>query len=329
MQDITSRPQTTTGTAADAASNNRKYAILTEKLTKNYGHVRGLVDLDLGVYEGEVFGFLGPNGAGKTTTIRMLLNLIKPTKGKATVLGLDSQHDSVAIRQHIGYLPGEFSLYPNLTGAQTLEYFAHLRGVAGKENWKYVQELAERLELDMTRKFRQYSRGNKQKVGVIQALMHHPRLLILDEPTSGLDPLNQQEFYKLVDEVRKAGSTIFFSSHIMSEVEKICDRVAIIREGKLVKVGNIGDLTDLKSHYLELTFTGTAPLEEFKKLPGVEKLEKVAEKGTEILHFMVRSEGLDQVVKTAAKYAVVNFVSREPSLEESFLDYYRDPSETK
>jgi ABC-2 type transport system ATP-binding protein len=324
MQDTTSQPHTTTGTAASAASN--KYAIRTEKLNKSYGSNRGVIDLDLSVYEGEVFGFLGPNGAGKTTTIRLLLNLIKPTGGKATLLGLDSQQDSVEIHNQIGYLPGEFSLYPNLTGGQTLEYFAHLRGIPGTENWKFVLELAERLELDLTKKIRQYSRGNKQKVGIIQALMHRPRLLILDEPTSGLDPLNQQEFYKLIKEAQARGSTIFFSSHIMSEVEKICDRVGIIREGRLVKIGNINELTDLKSHQLELTFAGSVPLDEFEKIPGVGHIEKVAVDSHEVLRCTVRAEMLDAVVKAAAKYSLVNFVSREPSLEETFLDYYRAES---
>ncbi|HEX2914350.1 MAG TPA: ABC transporter ATP-binding protein [Chloroflexia bacterium] len=323
MQDISPRPQTSTGTAVSAASDN-KFAVLTEKLNKSYGSSRGIIDLDLQVNQGEVFGFLGPNGAGKTTTIRLLLNLIKPTAGKASLLGMDSERDSVEIRRHIGYLPGEFSLYPNLTGAQTLEYFANLRGVDGQDNWKYVQELAERLELDMSKKFRQYSRGNKQKVGIIQALMHHPRLLILDEPTSGLDPLNQQEFYKLIKEAQSHGSTVFFSSHIMSEVEKICDRVGIIREGKLVKVGGIGDLTDLKSHHLELTFSEPVPLEEFEKLPGVDHIEKVKVNSHETLRCIVKADKIDQVVKVAARYPLVNFVSREPSLEETFLDYYRD-----
>lgn len=329
MQDTGFRPQTTTNAAASAASTTKKPAILTEKLNKSYGSSRGIIDLDLEIHEGEVFGFLGPNGAGKTTTIRLLLNLIKPTGGKATLLGLDSQNDSVEIRKHIGYLPGEFSLYPNLTGAQTLEYFANLRDTGGPQNWKRVQEMAERLELDLTKKFKQYSRGNKQKVGIIQALMHKPRLLILDEPTSGLDPLNQQEFYKLVMEVREQGSTIFFSSHIMSEVEKICDRVGIIREGKLIKLGNIDELTGLKSHHLELTFAGPVALEEFKALPGVEQLEQTQSGNNTVLHFVTRPESLEQIVKLASKYSVVNFVSREPSLEESFLNYYRDPAEVK
>jgi ABC-2 type transport system ATP-binding protein len=326
MQNISSRPHTTTNGAASAASNT-KFAISTEKLNKSYGRSRGVIDLDLNIYEGEVFGFLGPNGAGKTTTIRLLLNLIKPTGGKASLLGMDSERDSVAIRKEVGYLPGEFSLYPGLTGAQTLEYFANLRDVDSKENWQRVQQMAERLELDLTKKFKQYSRGNKQKVGIIQALMHRPRLLILDEPTSGLDPLNQQEFYKLVEEARDNGATVFFSSHIMSEVEKICDRVGIIREGRLIKVGNIAELTGLKSHQLELTFSDSVPAQEFQNLPGVEQFRQEQNDGTTTLHFTVKAEALEQVVKSASKYQIINFVSREPSLEESFLHYYQDKDE--
>ena len=240
------------------------------------------------------------------------------------VNGLDSQRDSVAIKKQIGYLPGEFALYPNLTGAQTLEYFANLRG---KVDWQYVNSLAERLELDMRKKFRQYSRGNKQKVGIIQALMHKPSLLVLDEPTSGLDPLNQQEFYKMVREVQAEGRTVFFSSHIMSEVEKTCDRVAIIRDGRLVRVGDIAELTGLRVHNLELTFLGSVPASEFSALPGVDKLEQTSVEGHEVLRCVVRADALDAVVKTAARYSIVNFVSREPSLEEIFLDYYREPGQ--
>ncbi|MDB5082064.1 MAG: ybhF 4 [Chloroflexi bacterium] len=304
-------------------SQSAGWAIQTQNLTKNYGQSRGVNDLNLEVREGEVFGFLGPNGAGKTTTIRILLNLIKPTAGRVMVLGLDSQRDSVEIRKHIGYLPGEFSLYPNLTGAKTLEYFGNLRGGV---DWSRVNRLAERLELDLSKKFRQYSRGNKQKVGIIQAMMHRPRLLVLDEPTSGLDPLNQQEFYRLVEEVRQDGSTVFFSSHIISEVEKICDRVAIIREGQLVKVGNVAELTGLKSHHLELIFAGAAPVEDLRQLPGIRDLSIVEEDGPDgrtVIRCVVGAETLDKVVKLAASYTLLNFVSREPSLEESFLHYYK------
>lgn len=309
---------------ADANLNN--FAIFTENLTKTYGSSRGIDGVNLEVRQGEVFGFLGPNGAGKTTTIRCLLNLIKPTAGRALIHSLDSQRDSVEIKRQLGYLPGEFALYPNLTGAQTLEYFANLRGGV---DWKYVINLAERLELDLRKKFKQYSRGNKQKVGIIQALMHQPRLLILDEPTGGLDPLNQQEFYKLVKEVQAEGRTVFFSSHIMSEVEKICDRVAIIRDGTLVKVGNIEELTDLKTHQLELSFVGAAPIDELKALPGVEQLEQIQNGPETVIHCLVQADALDKVVKIASGYQIINFVSREPSLEETFLNYYREPDQNR
>lgn len=295
-------------------------AIQALNLTKRYGQVRGVTDLNLEVREGEVFGFLGPNGAGKTTTIRMLLNLIKPTAGQVSLLGLDSQRDSVEIRQHTGYLPGEFQLYPNLTGARTLEYFGNLRGGV---DWARIKSLAERLELDLSKKFRQYSRGNKQKVGIIQALMHRPRLLVLDEPTGGLDPLNQQEFYKMVREARQDGSTVFFSSHILSEVEKTCDRVGIIREGRLVEIGNIAELTSLKSHQLDLSFAGDFPLDELRRLPGVSDVTVTEQGGQQMIHCTVLAENLDSVVKLAARYSLVNFVSREPSLEESFLRFYK------
>ena len=312
------------GTSSLSTTKDRPgQAISTDKLSKNYGGSRGVIDLDLTVSEGEIFGFLGPNGAGKSTTIRLLLDLIKPTSGQATLLGLDSQRDSVAVRRQVGYLPGEFSLYPNLTGRQTLEYFANLRGVGNDKTWRFVQELAGRLELDMTKKFKQYSRGNKQKVGIIQALLHRPRLLILDEPTSGLDPLNQQEFLKMVREARDAGSTVFFSSHIISEVERTCDRVGIIREGQLVKIGSVTDLTDLKTHQLELTFGQPVPTEEFRRLPGVEKLEESQTPAGHTLHLLVRADALAAVVQAAASYPITNFISREPSLEETFLAYYR------
>ena len=298
-----------------------KYAIEINQLTKNYGSSRGITELDLKVEQREIFGFLGPNGAGKTTTIRLLLNLIYPTSGKASIFGLDSQKDSVEIRRHIGYLPGEFTLYSNLTGVKTLEYFANLRGGV---DWTYVKELAQRLDLDMNKKFKQYSRGNKQKVGVIQALMHKPRLLVLDEPTSGLDPLNQQEFYKLIQEAKTNGATIFLSSHIMSEVEKVCDRVAIIREGRLVKLGLISELTDIKSHSLEITFSGQVPLEALNTIPGLSRFEVAPNDHHQTIRCVARAEALDKVLKLLSGYTVVNFVSREPSLEETFLDYYRE-----
>src|SRR6188768_14159 len=240
--------------------------IHTEKLTKYYGKHRGIIDVDLEVNEGELFGFLGPNGAGKTTMIRTLLDHIRPTSGRATVFGIETTVDPVAIHRRIGYLPGEFALYDKLTGGQTLDYFANLRGGVDAA---YQRSLIERLDVDTSRKFREYSKGNKQKIGLIIALQHRPDLLLLDEPTSGLDPLIQQEFYGVIREAKDAGRTVFLSSHILSEVEKTCDRVAIIREGRLVRLDRTEALRDLAHHQVELVFTDRVPVEAFSTLAGV------------------------------------------------------------
>ena len=240
--------------------------IRTERLTKSYGTHRGIVDVDLEVQAGEVFGFLGPNGAGKTTTIRTLLDLIRPTSGRAFVFDIETTVDPVAIHRRIGYVPGEFALYDRLTGGQTLEYFGNLRGGVDKA---YRASLVDRFDLDPSRKFKEYSKGNKQKVGLVIALQHRPEMLILDEPTSGLDPLIQQSFYELVREARDEGRTVFLSSHILSEVERTCDRVAIIRDGLLVKVDSVEGLRDLAHHEVELRFVDGVPVEAFAGLPGV------------------------------------------------------------
>src|SRR2546430_8101844 len=213
--------------------------IEVEKLTKSYGGKRGIVEVSFQVDEGDVFGFLGPNGAGKTTTIRLLMGLLHADAGTARIAGLDCWKQSLEIKRLVGYMPGEPALDPNLTGGQILEYFAHLRGGVDQV---YLKQLIHRFELDTSRKFRQYSTGNKRKVVLIQAFMHRPRLLILDEPTNGLDPLNQQEFDRMVKEVRDEGRTVFLSSHILSEVEQTCTRVGIIREGQLVRVGSVAEL---------------------------------------------------------------------------------------
>src|SRR5665647_1398940 len=240
--------------------------IETERLTKSYGSHRGIIEVDLAVSQGEVFGFLGPNGAGKTTTIRTLLDLIRPTSGTARVFGIDSSADPVAIHRRIGYLPGEFALYDRLTGSQTLEYFANLRGGVDRT---YQASLIERFDLDPSRRFREYSKGNKQKVGLVVALQHRPELLLLDEPTAGLDPLVQQTFFSLLRERVADGGTVFLSSHILSEVERSCDRVAIIREGRLVQVDRVDALRDLAHHQVELRFAGEPPVGEFKGISGV------------------------------------------------------------
>ena len=288
--------------------------IQTDQLTKSYGPHRGIIDVDLTVEQGEVFGFLGPNGAGKTTTIRVLLDLIRPTGGRATIFGIETSVDPVAIHRRIGYLPGEFALYDRLTGGQTLTYFANLRGGVDPA---YQASLIEKLDLDPSRKFKEYSKGNKQKVGLVIALQHRPELLILDEPTSGLDPLVQQTFFGLLRELVATGSTVFLSSHILSEAEKTCDRVAIIREGRLVMVDRVDALRDLAHHQVELRFAGPVPTAEFTALPGVSDVS--AE--DHVLRMRV-SGPITPVVRAAARYELLDFVSREPSLEETFLAQY-------
>ncbi|MGZ6256299.1 MAG: ABC transporter ATP-binding protein [Candidatus Limnocylindria bacterium] len=288
--------------------------IQADKLTKFYGEHRGMIDVDLTVNEGEAFGFLGPNGAGKTTMIRTLLNHIHPTSGRATIFGIDTTVDPVAIHRRLGYLPGEFALYDKLTGGQTIEYFANLRGGV---DLPYQKALMARLDVDPSRKFREYSKGNKQKVGLVVALQHRPDLLLLDEPTSGLDPLIQQEFYSVIREAKAEGRTIFMSSHILSEVERTCDRVAIIREGRLARVDRVDALRDMAHHQVELRFTGPVPVADFEGLPGVSDV--VAE--DHVLRMRV-SGGITPVVKAAARYELSDFISREPSLEETFLAEY-------
>jgi ABC-2 type transport system ATP-binding protein len=295
----------------------RMTAIIDVKsLTKSYGSTRGISNVSFSVEEGEVFGFLGPNGAGKTTTIRLLMALLRADSGSARIGGFDCWEQSLEIKRLVGYLPGEPSLDPNLTGGQILEYFAHLRGGVDQA---FLKQLIARLDFDPSRKFRQYSSGNKRKVVLIQAFMHRPSLLVLDEPTNGLDPLNQQEFERMVAEVRKEGRTVFLSSHILSEVEQTCSRVGIIREGRLVRVGEVAELKDIKRHEVTITFAQTVPAEAFQTLAGVEQVEALPDGHT--LRLTVSGEQ-DAIVKQAAAYPVVSLSSHEPSLEEIFLRYY-------
>ena len=288
--------------------------IQTEKLSKYYGSHLGIAEVDLEIDEGEVFGFLGPNGAGKTTTIRTILDLIRPTSGRALVFGIESSVDPVGIHRRIGYIPGEFTLYDRLTGGQTLEYFANLRGGVDKA---YQASLIERFDIDPKRRFREYSKGNKQKIGLVIALQHRPELLILDEPTSGLDPLVQQSFFALVHEAKAEGRTTFLSSHILSEVERTADRVAIIRDGRIVKVDSVEGLRDLAHHQVELRFSGPVPTSEFEGLPGVTDVRA----DDHVLHMRV-SGPITPVVRAAARFELLDFVSREPTLEETFLAQY-------
>jgi ABC-2 type transport system ATP-binding protein len=270
-------------------------AIQTERLSKDYGAGRGLFDLELEIESGEVFGFLGPNGAGKSTTMRLLLDLISPTSGSATLLGLDSRRRSLEIRRRIGFLPGDFALYPKLDGHAILDYLAELRGGVDP---RVRAGLAERFDAELDRPVRELSTGNRQKLGLIQAFMHEPELLILDEPIAGLDPLVQQSFHALLGEVAVEGRTVFLSSHTLSEVERVAHRVAILRNGRLVVVDSLENLREIAIRHLEIEFGGEPPdVEEFRSLPGVREAR------FEDSHVLVAFEGsADARVKTAAKH---------------------------
>jgi ABC-2 type transport system ATP-binding protein len=288
--------------------------ILAEQLTKSYGKQRGVIDLDFGVRAGEVFGYLGPNGAGKTTTIRTMLDFIRPTSGRVTIFGLDSRRSSIDIHRRTGYLPGEMALYERLTGAECVRHFAALRGGVDSS---YITDLAERFDCDLTVRIGSLSHGNKQKVGLIQAFMHRPELLVLDEPTTGLDPLVQQEFHRLIEQTREEGRTVFLSSHVMPEVERLCDRVAIIREGRLIAVEDIGDLKARALRTLDIHFERPVPTEAFANLPNVKGVEAQGD----VLRVTVTGP-IDAVVKAAARHEVVDLATNEPSLEEIFLTFY-------
>jgi ABC-2 type transport system ATP-binding protein len=289
-------------------------AIAVEGLTKSYGRTRGVIDLTFSVGPSEVFGYLGPNGAGKTTTIRTMLDMIRPTSGAIRVLGLDSRADAVEIHRRVGYLPGEFTLYENLLAGEYLQHLAALRG--GVDD-VYLRTLAERFDLDLEMRIRSLSHGNRQKVGLLQACMHRPELLVLDEPTQGLDPLMQKEFYGLISEARHEGQTVFLSSHVMPEVERVCDRVGIIRRGRLVAVEDIGDLRAKELRTLEIHFAGPVPASAFASLGGVQQVDAEGDR----VRITVAGP-LDTVIKVAAGYEVVDLVSHEQSLEDIFLAFY-------
>ena len=295
-------------------------AIRTRGLTKDYGEGHGLFELDLEVERGEIFGFLGPNGAGKSTTMRLLLDLIFPTAGSATLMELDSHADSLEVRRRVGYLPGDFELYPRLTGAAMLDYLARLRG--GVER-SVRDALASRFHADLGRPISELSTGNRQKLGLIQAFMHEPELLILDEPIAGLDPLVQQSFHALLHEVADEGRTVFLSSHTLSEVERVAHRVAILREGRLAVVDSLENLREIAVQRLELEFVGATPSpEELRALPGVREARAHGE------HLVVAFEGsADPLVKAVASYEVRAVRSRDDDLEEIFLRYYRGDDE--
>jgi ABC-2 type transport system ATP-binding protein len=289
-------------------------AIELALLTKRYGAARGIEDVTLSVRAGEVFGFLGPNGAGKTTTIRTLLNLLHPTSGTARVFGLDSRRDAAAIHARLGNLPGDFAYDPRVTGRELLAYLAGLRGLKGIGRG---EALAQRFEADLDRPLGELSRGNRQKIGLVQAAFHDPELLVLDEPTAGLDPLMQEEFLAFVAEERARGRTILLSSHDLDEVERVCDRVGIIREGRLIAVEDVAAITALAYRHVTIEFAEPVDPAEFMRLPGVSELERSNGR------ISFRAEGgLDAVVKAAARHTVSDIELSHPTLEEVFLTYY-------
>jgi beta-exotoxin I transport system ATP-binding protein len=288
-------------------------AIELRGLTKDYGALRALDDVSLTVEAGEIFGFLGPNGAGKTTTIRMLFDLIRPTAGSAYVGGFDCQAESVAARERMGYLPGDLHLYEDLTGHQTIDFIASLRG--GVDD-AFAAQVARRLDLDTSRVVKQYSKGNRQKLGLLLAVMHRPDVLVLDEPTSGLDPLAQDTVEDFLRGFAADGGTVFFSSHILSEVEQLCHRAAFLRAGRLVAVEDIAAVKGRSLHMLEVTFEAPVSASEFE-IPGV----SVVEARGPTLRIEVR-ENIDTVLKQVARHTVIDLRTEQPSLEEIFRVYY-------
>ncbi len=291
-------------------------AIETERLTKFYGRDRGIEDVTIAVEEGEVFGFLGPNGAGKTTMIRTLLDLLHPTRGSARIFGLDSRRDSVAIHARLGNLPGNFGYGKHATGRDAVSLLARLRGLAGLGR---AEALAERFRADLGRPLGELSRGNRQKIGLILALFHRPELLILDEPTSGLDPLMQEEFLTLVGEERERGCAVFLSSHELDEVERVCDRVGIIRDGKLIALERVANLTGRMQRRVSVEFAEPIDVAELRGCPGVSGLETA---GARITFNVARD--LDPVIKAIARHAVADLEVAGPTLEEVFLTYYEE-----
>ncbi|MDP2234187.1 MAG: ABC transporter ATP-binding protein [Actinomycetota bacterium] len=292
-------------------------AICTKGLTKHYGKVEALNDLDLDIQKGEVFGFLGPNGAGKTTAIRTMMDEIRATRGKVTILGMDSHEKAVELRQKVGYLPGDLALYPNLTGHDTLTYYANLRGGV---DWTYVTALADRLDADLTKKVGDLSSGNRQKVGLIQAFMSKPDIIIMDEPSSGLDPLVQRELQKMMREVAEEGRTVFLSSHTLSEVQRVAHRVGIIRHGRLIALETVQALRSKARRQVEIELDRPADVADFQAVEGVTDVRAQN-------HHVVMTFGGDMgaLLKAAEdRYNIVDISTQSADLEEIFLTYYQD-----
>jgi ABC-2 type transport system ATP-binding protein len=293
-------------------------AIVTHGLTKDYGSDRGIFDLDLEVAPGEILGFIGPNGAGKTTTIRLLMDFTRPTRGTALVLGLDSRRDSAAIKRLVGYLPGELPSYPGASAAEIIGLLASMRGGVDE---KYVHTLADRFQLDLSRRYRDLSHGNKQKVWLVQAFMHRPQLLILDEPTLGLDPLIQAEFNRLVAEAVSAGATVFLSSHVLSEVQALCNRIALVSSGRLLRIGTLDQLRELRIHRVDATIKHDLDLSVLGKVPGLSDVSLTDHH----LRCTVRGD-FEPLLETLVKTGVTELDSEELSLEEVFLAAFGKPA---
>lgn len=295
--------------------------IKTSSLTVHYGKKRGISNINLSVHKGEIFGFLGPNGAGKTTTMRVLLDIIRPTSGEASIFGLDCKKKGIEIRRKVGYLPGEFSPYSGMTGQEFLTLFASLK--ENKGNLSSIQALCERLDLDPSRKMKQYSHGNKQKVGIISAFMGKPELLILDEPTIGLDPIAQRTVLELVRETRNEGRTVLFSSHIMPEVQSVCDRVGIIKDGHLIKTESIKSLIEQQIKRIHLTLTRTPPLDAF----DIEGVRETRRDGNTVSLDVLNK--LDDVLAIALRYGIEDMETAQVTLEEIFVTLYNHTNKEK
>ena len=308
----------TRGTGAAGAAPSQGPAILAQGLTKDYGGGHGIFELDLEVPRGEVFGFIGPNGAGKTTTLRLLMDLIRPDRGSAALLGLDSRADSLAIKRRVGYLPGELPRYPGVTAGYVVGLLAGLRGGVDPDR---IDALAGRFELDLGRRFEDLSHGNKQKVGLVQAFMHEPELLLLDEPTLGLDPLMQREFRALLEESTKAGATVLLSSHVLSEVELVCDRMCFIRDGRVVRVGSLVELRDVRAHRVDAIVRHRADPAGLAALPGVSEAQVDGDRVSCTVQGVI-----GPLLAWLCELDVVELDSRELSLEEVFISEYAPAS---
>jgi len=290
--------------------------ISVNKLTKFYGSFKAVSNVSFKVNEGEVFGLIGPNGAGKSTTMRSMLNFIFPSSGNITISGLDSKLDYLKIRSLIGYLPGEFTTYENMTGSEFLKHMLYLRGMP--ENEKYAKEVSKKFDLDLSKKAKNLSKGNKQKIGIIQAFCHNPEILILDEPTSGLDPLKQQVFDELILEYKEKGKTIFISSHVLPEVEMLCDRIAIIKDGRIVTENTMAKLKSMAMNRFEIIFKNEIKIRSFGKSVGVKNIIQSGEK------YIFDVEGdVNKFIKKIAENKVTSFKTIEPDLEEIFLSFYK------